>query len=184
MRSYFYLFLGCLTIQLALGEPSSAQTTQFECRSGSGNVPTTYAKNPDGQIAVFRWTSNFFAAPYTPLRRCQEVTRRMNKFSRQGQLNALTSGKVNRLPVICAGSKCQGDGSNVLLTLQPHQNAAQVLREITANRSDSAGPSQHLVPSDILQENADGSVTLDLEKHLHSSKSTPEYTEPTPQKLW
>jgi hypothetical protein len=120
------------------------------------------------------------------MQRCQEVTERMNKFHSQGQLDSLTSGIVNKLPVICAGNSCNADGSNVLITLKPNQNPNQVLQELDANRSGAAGPSFQLgggsTPSSskpsLLQENADGSLTFDLKTHLGTRTQGSIYRQP------
>ena len=124
--------------------PSNAQEISFVCTTDSANIPTTYAQTADGPMPVFKWTSRYFRPPYTPMQRCQEVAQRMNTFYRQGQLDFLTDGRVNSLPVICAGQVCDTNGRNVLITLKPNQNPQQVLREIEVNRQGAGGPSYQL----------------------------------------
>lgn len=165
---------------------SHAQGITFVCTVDTDNVPTTYAQTPDGTAPIFKWTSTFFKPPYTPMQRCQEVSERMNNFSTQGQLDYLTSGQVNHLPVICAGNGCDPNGNNVLITLKPNQNPNQVLQEIESNRSGAGGPSYQLGSgsnsnhsrTSSLNQNADGTVTFNLKKYLNTSARTA--TPPSP----
>lgn len=166
--------------------PSNAQSIRFLCTVDTNNIPTTYAQTPDGSVPVFKWTSNYFRPPYTPMQRCQEVTERMNTFAAQGNLDYLTSGKVNRLPVVCAGTSCNPNGSNVLLTLKPNQSPNQVLQEIEANRQGAGGPSYQLTGESsshnrpgVLSQNTDGTVTLDMNKYLSLSSKQPEVSQPS-----
>ena len=168
--------------------PSSAQEINFVCTTDSANIPTTYAQTADGPMPVFKWTSRYFRPPYTPMQRCQEVAQRMNNFYRQGQLNFLTDGRVNRLPVICAGQVCDTNGRNVLITLKPNQDSKQVLREIEANRQGAGGPSYQLTggnsaanTSGALIQNQNGTLSLDMSKYLGlSAQST---TNPQPSQV-
>jgi hypothetical protein len=161
---------------LPLIPPTHAQTVNFLCQTDNSGIPTTYADTPDGYIPVFKWTSNYFQPPYTPERRCREVSDRMNRFAASNSLDYLTSGRVNRQPVICAGTRCSG--SNVLVTLKPTQNPSQVLQELGANRSGAGGPSFQLnagsSPStssgtSAISRNADGTVTLNLNRYLENT---------------
>ncbi len=153
-------------------QPSQAQDIAFICTVANDDIPTTIAQTPDGPVDVFKWQSTYFRPPYTPMQRCQEVTERMNNFLAQGMLDYLTSGRVNKQPVICAGSDCDPNGSNVLLTLRSDQNPNQVLQEIASNRAGAAGPSRQLggggssQSSGVLKKNANGTMTLNLNRYL------------------
>ncbi len=159
--------------------PLRAQNVAFTCSVDANNIPITYARTPDGDIPVFQWTSKYFKAPYTPMRRCRDVSQRMNRFYARGELDYITSGKVNKLPVLCAGSECNSKGNNVLITLKPDQNANQVLAEIEANRSGAAGPSSQfgagntgsIDSSSSLRKNADGTVSLDVNELIRNNRS-------------
>jgi hypothetical protein len=168
--------LSYLTGSLILGttffpQPSYAQSVTFICTEDSSNIPTTYAQTPDGGVEVFKWTSNFFKPPYTPKQRCEEVTQRLNSF----RPDHLVTGRVNNYNVICAGTSCDQGGTNVLLTLKPNQDPAQVLAEIDANRDGAAGPSYQLSSgstskkSTSLKHNSDGSVSLDLNQYISTA---------------
>lgn len=128
----------------------------FICSVNKDNIPTTYANTPDGPKPVMRWVSTHFPPPYTPMRRCQEVTERFNQFKNQGILEYVTSGWVNSLPVICAGQNCSED--TVLLTLKPDQEPDQALQEILANRAGASGPT--------VQSSGSGSMTISLQDYL------------------
>lgn len=119
-------------------QSSQAQSNKFTCDISPDNVYTTYARTPDGLKPVMRWESTYFPPPYTPERRCQEVTGRFNRFYSQGILQSLSTGWVNRSPVICVGLNCNKE--TVLLTLKPNQNPDQALQEIIANRAGASGP--------------------------------------------
>lgn len=169
----------------AWNQPSQAQDLSFVCTVARDEIPTTIAQTPEGPLDVFKWQSTYFRPPYTPMQRCQEVTQRMNQFQADGMLENLTSGKVNNLPVICAGSGCESDGSNVLLTLRRDQNPNQVLQEITSNRAGAGGPSRQLSGgssrssrSSALSQNADGTMTLNLNQHLRTAKRSPFQSQP------
>lgn len=159
--------------------PVSAQSVFFICTENANNIPTTYAETPDGAVAVFEWTSTFFKPPYTPKQRCEEVTQRLNNF----QPDYLVSGRVNNYNVICAGTSCNSDGSNLLLTLKPFQDPNQVLAEIDANRDGAAGPSQQLTNGlntndsnkkvTALTKKSDGYVTLNLSQYYSQAQKVP-----------
>lgn len=161
-------------------QPSQAQQISFVCSVDTDKVPTTYAQTPDDTLPVFKWTSNYFRPPYTPMQRCQEVAERMNNFYGQGMMDYLTSGTVNNLPVICAGTNCDSDGGNVLITLKPNQDPNQILQEIEANRSGAGGPSYQLTSgtnptnkTSSLTRNSNGTVTLDMNRFLQTNSAEP-----------
>jgi hypothetical protein len=101
----------------------------------------TYAVRKDGSktVPLFKWKSQEFNdSGYTPERRCQEVTNRLNKSVRDndGKLDGLflTVGKVNRYLVLCnvtnTSGKCNKD--NVLFTFSARnrRNPTRVLASI------------------------------------------------------
>lgn len=189
------VFTGLVLAGLGIaGGKAQAQSVSFVCSTDANNVPTTYAKTPSGAVEVFKWASNYFSAPYTPMQRCIEVTKRLNT----SKPTQLSSGKVNSYNVICIGSKCQANGSNILLTLKPNQDPKQVLYEIDQNREGAAGPSKQLGNDPVtsntretnVTDNDDGSVTLDLSGYIDrapkipknlESNSLPQQTSPASQ---
>ncbi|VEP15348.1 conserved exported hypothetical protein [Hyella patelloides LEGE 07179] len=143
-----------------MSQSSQAQSDKFICQVNKQNIPTTYANTPEGPKPVMRFASTHFPPPYTPMRRCQEITARYNKFYAQGILEYMTSGWVNRLPVICAGQTCNKE--TVLLTLKPDQEPDQALQEILANRSGASGPT--------VQSSGSGSITIRMEDYLNKTQ--------------
>jgi hypothetical protein len=179
--SFLTLLAATVLSTTALSQLSMAQSVSFTCAVDNTNTPTTYAQTPEGAAEVFKWKSTYFPPPYTPMQRCQEITQRMNNYQGRGMLNYLVSGRVNGEPVICAGTRCDPSGSNLLLTLRRDQNPQQVLREIDANRQGAAGPSMQLAggskrsssSASALTQNSDGSVTLNMNQYLNSAPKTP-----------
>jgi hypothetical protein len=139
-----------------LGQSTQAQSDKFICSVDKNNIPTTYANTPDGPKPVIRWQSNFFPPPYTPMRRCQEITGRFNKFYNQGILDYMATGTVENSPVICAGMNCSKE--TVLITLKSDQKPAQALQEMLANRGGASGPTY--------QGSGSNSMTISLESYL------------------
>lgn len=159
---------------MGFAPPSQAQSVQFQCGADSRDIPTTYVETQGGVVEIFKWKSNYFQGPYTPVQRCLEVTERMNRF----QPDYLVTGRVNNYNVICAGTSCERNGNNVLLTLRPDQNPAQVLQEIDNTRDGAGGPSmQFNNNSNILNKfkrsnlskTSDGSVSLNLTRHIQTA---------------
>lgn len=151
----------------AMQLPSEAAGVNFVCAMNvDTGLPTTYAvpqSNPNIGKPIVRWYSQYFRnSGYNNMRRCQEVSTRFQRFYNSGQLNYLTTGIVNGMPVICVasnhGSPCAGD--TVLFTLKPGSNATQVIQRLF-NIRDGA--------SDVLYESEDGAGTyIDFDQFYNS----------------
>lgn len=159
---------------MGFASPSQAQSVQFQCGADYMDIPTTYVETQGGAVEIFKWKSNYFQGPYTPVQRCLEVTQRMNQF----QPDYLVTGRVNNYNVICAGTSCDRTGNNILITLRPDQNPAQVLQEIDNTRDGAGGPSMQFTGSTNILNNfrrsniskkSDGSVTLNLTRHIQTA---------------
>ncbi len=85
----------------------------------------TVVKKGDREAVMVTWNSTFFGKEFTPAKRCQMVSERLQQVA---NLNGgtfkelqLASGVVNSQPVICAlqsgSNKC--DRQNLLFTLKP-----------------------------------------------------------------
>ena len=113
----------------------------FVCSTSNG-APATNALKADGtQIPVIRWTSNTFnAAGWTQQRRCEEVSRRFDTYLKQGRLAYITTGRMNRLPVICTAASKSGPCDGLLYTLKPGQNATATLKDLLQIRVKARGP--------------------------------------------
>ena len=141
----------------------------FVCGSAQG-VPSTNAVKRDGsQVPVIRWTSTTFkSSGWSAERRCKEVSSRFNTYLQQGRLAYITTGRINRLPVICTANKKGGPCDGLLYTLKPGQNATATLRNLLEIRVKARGPlnettSRLYVSLDELmktaQANSSGSVS-------------------------
>lgn len=159
---------------MGFASPTQAQSVQFQCGADYLDIPTTYVETQGGVVEIFKWKSNYFQGPYTPVQRCLEVTQRMNQF----QPDYLVTGRVNNYNVICAGMSCDRNGSNILLTLRPDQNPAQVLQEIDNTRDGAGGPSMQFNGSSNILNNfrrsnlsrtSDGSLALNLTRHIQTA---------------
>jgi hypothetical protein len=72
----------------------SSEKVSFICREGYDKVsgkklPTTYANNGRGKIAVVRWETKYFKN-YSPQERCEEVSPRFQTAYDNGSLLFLT----------------------------------------------------------------------------------------------
>ncbi|MTJ54327.1 hypothetical protein FJR38_17535 [Anabaena sp. UHCC 0253] len=142
----------------AVSSPSYADPGgPFSCDTNS----LTTVVGP-GRHTVMRWRSpDFIAAGYTPLQRCLEVSDRFNNFHSTSQLNYITAGKVNGMPVICAaspGSSC--NRNNVLFTLnrRNRMKVADILQTLFDNRAGYANA--------VVNESTDR-VYIDVNKMLN-----------------
>ncbi|MBW4494977.1 MAG: trypsin-like peptidase domain-containing protein [Oscillatoria princeps RMCB-10] len=125
--------------------PSDSDTASskvtFTCKTVSG-APTTVAKNAQGERQLIRWGSNVFSqAGYTPQKRCQEVTERMNRYFKQGG-QYITHGVMKNQKVICITDRVGEGCTGLLYTLKPDQDAKATLEDLFQlnNRNVSSGP--------------------------------------------
>jgi hypothetical protein len=149
-------------------QTGQAGNSPFICAVDQKGVPSTYYNSSQGPIPVFKWQNTSFPPPYTPMRRCQEVTQRLNNYKAQGmKLKNFQSGRLNGENVVCLGS-CASNGSNLLFTLIRGQNPRQVLQALTASSRGASGPVfQSSCPStSLIDEGSDGTVTFDLDNYL------------------
>ena len=71
--------------------------------------PTTVFYSPEGALPVIHWVSDYFdGSGYDPLTRCRAVSGRFQRYYEAGVLNYITTGIVNRLPVICVTDQMGG----------------------------------------------------------------------------
>ncbi|HEY9828901.1 MAG TPA: COP23 domain-containing protein, partial [Stenomitos sp.] len=81
------------------------QKAKFVCGTSQG-YPATIALTPRGSVPVVRWSSGYFgSAGFTPQHRCNLVSAKFQKYYENGTLNYLTTGWVNRQPVVCVATQ-------------------------------------------------------------------------------
>jgi hypothetical protein len=168
---------------LSARSADETQTPRFFCGEsrilGTGKtVPTTFARTKRGNVPVIRWQSTFFQASsiYTPLKRCEEVSRRFQKYYSDGTLAYLTAGQMNTQNVICVSEEYGGPCQGLLLTLEPKDNPQAVLKDLLNARNRAGGPLTR----------STGAIYVDMDNFLEttpveedlSSKTSPRATMP------
>jgi hypothetical protein len=183
--SKFSILLALANLGFVSSSGVNAQSNSFICSQDPQGIPTTYILVPDGQIPLFSWQSTYFKPPYTPMRRCQEVTKRLTNFHAQGILKDFYGGKAKTgESVICAGS-CRPDGSNIIYTLKPKQNPSEEIQKLIAHKE---GRTNDALPQS--SASGDNSI-LNLEEYIktapvqprsvsNSNPSNPSSTVPSP----
>lgn len=126
------------TISISL--PSDAQTGKFYCGMSRG-VPATLVRTPRGNKPMIRWVDSAFPPPWTPEKRCEEISARFQRFFDNGTLNFLRAGKLNGQAVLCVasykGGPCLRNG--VLVTLKADKSPREILQQLLDNRAGSSG---------------------------------------------
>ncbi|HEY9703662.1 MAG TPA: COP23 domain-containing protein [Allocoleopsis sp.] len=90
---------------------------------------TTVIQQGESSAVLFTWKTNYFGSDYTPQKRCEIVSSKLNSLieANNGQFGGIkfTNGIVNNYPVIC--SPKEGEAScnqnNILFTLKPENRA-------------------------------------------------------------
>ncbi|MGD1901964.1 MAG: COP23 domain-containing protein [Geitlerinemataceae cyanobacterium] len=148
--------------------PTHAQpANSFECRSDDDvNFTVALARNGAVSDPIVVWTSDAFSnAGYTPERRCQAVTGRLNTLldDNGNSLDGLylTVGRVNGQSVVCSVASTRGgcNSDNVLFTLSG-SNSRNPERVLYGLASRSTGTS--------IQESG-GVPYVDLEELVNAS---------------
>lgn len=104
---------------------------KFYCERGKNGIPTTFVKTPQGTYPVIRWVSNYFlSAGYSPMTRCRQVSDKFQFFYDDGRLDYITTGMINRQPVVCVSGQNGGPCQGVLFTLKPEQSASQTIQKL------------------------------------------------------
>lgn len=118
------------TFGLAFTKSAEAAPRTFSCQMVSGAWTTLVNESGKSERQLIRWTYDFGGAVgYTPERRCNEVTNRMNLyFSNSGQF--ITHGIQNGQKVICTTDRLAKDCINLLYTLKPNKDPKLVLEDL------------------------------------------------------
>lgn len=160
----------------SLGQPQAA-TPSFECVANRG-VPTTIVITPEREVPLIEWTSDHFSNDgWTPEARCRDVTSRIKRAYQAGSMNYFTTGRVNRMPVICSTSVEGGSCEALIYTLKPNQNPAVTLEQLLKVRSGKRGPisettSRPYIPMSnfISNQTLDGNNIGETEMHTQTEK--------------
>jgi Circadian oscillating protein COP23 len=113
----------------------------FFCGSDGYDTPTTYVRSGGQSLPLIHWVSHYFSGSgYDPLTRCEQVSERFNRFYQDGRLNFITTGFVNRQPVVCVSGHIGGPCTDVLFTLKPGEDASQAIQQLFDVRIGESGP--------------------------------------------
>ncbi len=117
---------------------SQAQSDRniYRCIEKNG-IPVTVVDTYKGRAELIAWKNPYpgYSSRWTPKRKCEEVSRRLQKFSDDNQLKYITTGQMNGYPVICVGEiksvrgySCINEG--LLITLHKGEDADQELQSL------------------------------------------------------
>ncbi|MBE9146888.1 COP23 domain-containing protein [Planktothrix mougeotii] len=128
-----------LAPQRALSQPAPGQRGFF-CDTSTGTPTTVYQNSQGSREPWIKWESDAFSgAGYDPLRRCTEVSGRLETYRQNKQLKYITAGMMNSQQVICTASQVNGRCEGLIFTLKPNQDAVTTLNKLLAWREGQAG---------------------------------------------
>lgn len=120
---------------------TDANTIRFICGSWKGSQATLALTERHQLVPVILWDSDYFNnAGFDSSTRCQIVSDRFQNYYDRGQLNYITTGRVNRMPVVCVAETWGGPCSGVLFTLKPSSDPVETLQSLIAIRIRTQGP--------------------------------------------
>ena len=118
--------------------PALAGQSNFYCDT-NGDVPITKVRTPRGEEEFIRW-KNSYANGFSPAKRCQLVTARLQTQTARGRWFITSRENVNGMPVLCAvsreGENC--NASSILVTLKRGADIKTALQEFNSFRSGAS----------------------------------------------
>lgn len=122
---------------VSVSPPPTATTTspptmtpRYFCGQDAQGTYTTYAETSKGKQAIIRWRSEYFSkSGYTPEVRCKEASPRFQQAADNGQLEHITNGTQNNLPVVCSASNKTEACGMMLFTLRPEDDP-EIVRQM------------------------------------------------------
>ena len=129
-RSLFLSLSTLLTLTiLAIAPTQAGSNRQYYCNQTKINgrlIPVTYIGSPSKTRQMIIWEKTL--GGQKPLKRCNEVTKRLQQAEAKNELNMITSPKGQ--PVICTTNKYEGPCKTVLLTLETDEDKWKILEEL------------------------------------------------------
>lgn len=128
-----------IPVEAQIESTTSSPRYMFKCVSRPRGVFATNTVSPDGTTinpSLIVWKSQEFSTKgYTPKRRCEVVTDKLNTLLSTTGGNSdniqLTMGLINNLPVLChvSNNKFGCDNSNILMSLskQNRNNSSRIM---------------------------------------------------------
>lgn len=177
LQSLISLITGSAIALTTASSPTSAQTTNsFFCGKNAGQ-PATIVQTSKGNFTLIKWVSNNFSeSGFDAQRRCEVVSTRFQQYQQAGKLKYLTTGIINRQPVVCVahtkGGDCARDLPNngLLFTIKPGSDARDALKRLL-NLRDRASGSNSLnesAPSNRVDVENGDRLYIDMGEYLNS----------------
>jgi hypothetical protein len=168
LLSYLLIYICAFLCNfVVLGKPSYAEN-KFSCEPRN-NIPFTMIRTTRGKEAMIRWVvKDFVKSGYTPKKRCEKVSLKMQRYYDNGMLFFTIRENLNGYPVLCMvtikkESSCGAD--DILVMLKPGTNAGKVLRQMIAFRSSNGKPID-LSGSKIVSYDENAVFYLDVKKMI------------------
>ncbi|MCU0541506.1 MAG: COP23 domain-containing protein [Oscillatoriaceae cyanobacterium Prado104] len=164
-----------LVTTIAASSPAAAQTSGFFCGKKAGQ-PATILRRPEGSFTVINWVSNSFSdAGFDAQRRCELVSDRFQQYYKTGRLKYLTTGIINRQPVICVANRPGGDcarelpNSGLLFTIKPGSNPRETLKRLLNLRHQAGANSlNESAPSSRIDVEINDRLYIDMGEYLNT----------------
>jgi hypothetical protein len=146
-------------------QPGQSQSDRkFSCELVNG-LPTTVVQTVRGSIPTIHWVKSFTGKYNNVSQRCNEVSARLDRFNRNGQLKFIRTGNVNSYPVLCVDSGVSGNTcpiSSVLVTLTRGTDSGQMLQQMLDLRARASGRIIQLSGEQLVRyRNGDAYVSID-----------------------
>lgn len=167
-----------LSYIVTFNQPSHAQSrNKFFCAI-LNDVPTTMVRSSRGNVPMIRWTvKDFGRSGFTPLKRCQAVSTRFQRYYDNGQVYITSRSKLNGYPVLCIsntkGGSCSSE--NILVTLKPGTDTGRVAQQIVDFRRGAADKPIELSGSEFVTY-VDGEFYLDVKGLVDSVEENEDST--------
>jgi hypothetical protein len=156
---------GILAIESQWAQPIQAKSSRkFQCELVAG-IPTTVVRTVRGNIPTIHWVKSFTGRYNNVNQRCTEVSTRLEKFNRNGQLKFIRTGNVNSYPVLCVDTGVSGNTcpmTSVLVTLPKGSDSSHILQQMLDLRARAAGKIIQLSGTQLVTyRNGDAYVNID-----------------------
>jgi Circadian oscillating protein COP23 len=165
IASTIAIVLSTIPWTLQAANSSIKLTESFSCRQSQG-VYTTLVRMPSGKLyPMIRWVPNLFAN-YFPQERCMEVTKRFQRLADNSLLQLVSTGVINRSPVLCGvqkvGQPCTNQ--NLLVTLPFGIDRHQAAKKLFDIRARTKGKILELSGSNKLVVQQAGETYINIEQ--------------------
>lgn len=128
-----FAIASCLTVVISYNSVQAETERGFKCDTSS-RIPTTIYHTSQGvQEPWIKWVSEHFSGSnWTPLSRCQTVSKRLEEYRLNGKLKYVTLGMENNQQIICVANSDNGPCEGIIYTLRPGQDGIATLNNLFA----------------------------------------------------